>query len=145
MVHGTVTVIQNTSVAISFHLQATLDGEFWAQGNRVKGDTMEQSAIFSATLGLSTPWLVTSVSFAADGNRLDISVDFARGSIFRCPHCGSERQTSSEATETWYHQDYFHHPTYLHARIPRIACCDDVIFPVERPWSRTGSKFALIA
>jgi transposase len=106
---------------------------------------MEQSEIFSATLGLSTPWLVTSVSFAAEGNRLDIAVDFARGSIFRFPCCGYERQTGSEDTGTWYHQDYFHRPTYLHARVPRITCCGDVIFPVERPRSRAGSKFALIS
>jgi transposase len=104
---------------------------------------MEQTSIFSATLGLSPPWLVTTVSFASEANRMDITIDFAQGSSFICPHCGSMEKPCHVESETWYHDDFFRYQTYLHASVPHIACCCGVV-PVERPWSRVGSKFALL-
>jgi hypothetical protein len=105
---------------------------------------MEQTSIFSATLGLSHPWLVTTVSFVNEEKRLDITIDFAQGSIFTCPNCGSNENPCYLKTETWYHNDFFRYETYLYANVPHIECCGEII-PVERPWSRAGSKFALLS
>ena len=104
---------------------------------------MDQPAIFSATLGLSHPWKVIAVSFTKEENRLDITVDYAHGSVFTCPQCGSDGKTCYSETETWYHDDFLRYATYLHARVPRIECCCG-ISTVDRPWSRPGSKFSLL-
>ena len=76
---------------------------------------MDLPAIFSSTLGLSLP----------------------------CPNCGCGGVPCQKKNETWYHDDFFRYKTYLHADVPHIECCGNII-PVERPWSREGSKFALL-
>jgi hypothetical protein len=101
---------------------------------------MDQPAIFSATLGLSQPWLITAVSFSTEEKRMDITVDFAHDGTFICPTCGAEVMTCTEENETWFHSDFFRYATYLHARVPHIECsCCGMC---KR--SREGSKFALI-
>ena len=104
---------------------------------------MELSAIFSSTLGLSLPWQITSVSFCRDEKRLDINVDFLDNNSLPCPHCGCGGAPCQKKTETWYHDDFFRYATYLHAHVPHIECCGNVI-PVERPWSSEGSRFSLL-
>ena len=104
---------------------------------------MELPTIFSSTLGLSLPWQITSVSFAKEEKRLDINVDFLDNNSLPCPCCGTGGVPCQKKTETWYHDDFFRYETYLHAHVPHIECCGNII-PVERPWSRVGSKFALI-
>ncbi len=106
---------------------------------------MEQPAIFSATLGLSHPWQITSVSFSKDEKRLDITVAFAHNGNLACPTCGAEGSSQEAMSETWYHNDFFRYATYLHARVPRSECTCCGIFTVTRPWSREGSRFSLIA
>ena len=100
---------------------------------------MDHPAIFSATLGLSSPWHILSVSFAEEG-RMDITVEVHPGSLFCCPSCGSRKAPSFSEEETWYHDNFFRYATYLHAHVPRLACCGG-IFALDRPWSRAGSRF----
>jgi transposase len=103
---------------------------------------MEQT-IFSGTLGLSPPWQVTEVTFARESNRLDIKVEYEPRDVLTCPSCGARGQVSclERDNETWFHEDFFHYATYLHALVPRLTCCCGS-FP--RPWSRAGSRFARI-
>ncbi len=103
---------------------------------------MELPAIISSTLGLSLPWQITSVSFSKEEKRLDITVEFQDNNSLPCPNCGCEGVPCQKKTETWYHDDFFRYKTYLHADVPHIECCGNII-PVERPWSREGSRFAL--
>ena len=104
---------------------------------------MNHPAIYSATLGLCHPWEVTTVSFAKSERRMDITVDFAVGSVFTCPDCGAECTACRVSREIWYHDDFFSYATYLHARVPHVKCCCSCVFAVDRPWSRAGSRFSL--
>jgi len=104
---------------------------------------MELPAIISSTLGLSLPWQITEVSFTKEEKRLDIRVDFLDNNFLPCPSCGTSGVPCQKKTETWYHEDFFRYATYLHAHVPHIECCGSII-PVERPWSREGSRFALL-
>jgi transposase len=105
---------------------------------------IEQPAIFSATLGLSHPWQITSVTFAKDGRRMDITIDIVQGSPLPCPCCGKAAKTRDTQLETWQHNNFFRFDAYLHANVPHIdcACCGKQ--QIERPWARAGSKFALV-
>jgi transposase len=104
---------------------------------------MDHPTIFSATLGLSHPWHIVTVTFAREESRMDISLDYYLGNLFTCPRCGEEKAPCSAEEETWFHEDFFRFPTYLHARVPRIECCQGVV-ATERPWSRAGSKFGRV-
>jgi len=104
---------------------------------------MNHPGIFSATLGLMPPWQITSVIFAQDGNRLDITVEYCGEGQTNCLSCGSVAESHGAVIETWRHGDFFHHETFLHARVPRLCCPKCGGSRVERPWSRQGSRFHL--
>jgi hypothetical protein len=57
---------------------------------------MRDAELFQVALGLSFPWKVMSSDFDAQAGRLDIRIDFPRGSRFCCPTCG----TSGPAYDT---------------------------------------------
>ena len=112
-------------------------------GNK-RSTPVEHPEIFSATLGLSDPWQITHVTLSREEKRLDITVDYAHDGTFPCPRCGKKVKTCKVENETWFHDNFFRFATYLHARVPYIECCCGLC-PVERPWSRAGSKFSLIS
>jgi len=68
--------------------------------------------MFGAALGLSVPWQVTSVEFDKEAGRLDIGLDFPRGSRFACPEesCANGACPVHDTTEKrWRHLDFFQH------------------------------------
>ena len=69
---------------------------------------MSTESLFAKTLGLSNPWEVSKVVFSPEEKRLDITIDFPRGSTFTCPVCGAsgaKRYDSNE--EQWHHLNFF--------------------------------------
>jgi transposase len=104
---------------------------------------MDFPAIYSATLGLHPPWHIVSVSFAREERRMDVRLDVFRGNLFNCPCCGAPTPPCSFDEEVWSHDDFFGYSAYLHACVPRIACCGATV-AVERPWCRAGSRFVRV-
>ena len=49
---------------------------------------MRDIDLFQLALGLKPPWQVSSTEFNLEQKRLDIKIDFIRGSTFPCPECG---------------------------------------------------------
>ena len=101
---------------------------------------MDLPHLISSTLGISPPWQISDVNFCSDGRRLDITVDYDAGVDQVCPRCGAHAAHCDAVTETWFHRDFFRHATYLHTRVPQLSCCGHS-HPLERPWTRPGSKF----
>ena len=106
---------------------------------------MNNLDLFKAALGLQDPWTVTSMDFDAAGHRLDLHLDFARGSRFPCPE-GDEEACAVHDTsaKTWRHLDFFQHQAYQHARVPRISCPAHGVRQVTVPWARPESGFTLL-
>ena len=101
--------------------------------------------LFQLALGLSSPWKVTRGAFDVEGGRLDLYVDFPRGSRFACPDCGREGcKVYDTSDDTWRHLDFFQHRTELHARTPRVTCADCGVRKAVVPWARAGSGFTLL-
>ncbi|GFO59634.1 hypothetical protein GMST_19590 [Geomonas silvestris] len=104
---------------------------------------MDQLVFISATLGLAPPWYVTSATISKDGSRFNIIVEYGRLAPATCPFCGAQGEgTCVLENETWFHADFFSHPTYLLARVPHFSCCDTAL---PRPWCRPGSRFTEVA
>ncbi len=104
-------------------------------------------AMFGAALGLAPPWQVTSVEFDELGGRLEIRLDFPRGSRFACPHEGCKEASCpvhDTVDKTWRHLDFFEHQAYLIARVPRVDCPEHGVHLVAVPWARPGSGFTLL-
>ena len=106
---------------------------------------MRDTDLFQLALGLSSPWIVTRSVFDLEAGRLDLYVDFPRGSRFSCPDCGREScPVHDTKDDTWRHLDFFQHRTQLHARTPRVTCADCGVRKVTPPWARPGSGFTLL-
>ncbi len=106
---------------------------------------MRDTDLFQMALGLTPPWQVLSSDFDPQQKRLDIQIDFPRGSTFSCPQCkqGNVKAYDTE-TKTWRHLNFFQHETYLTARVPRVQCNQCGLRVVDVPWARTGSGFTLL-
>jgi transposase len=106
---------------------------------------MRDTDLFQVALGLSSPLTVMRVEFDAADGRLDLYVDFARGSRFACPECGRAGCAVHDTKEErWRHLDFFQHRTDLHARTPRVTCPDCGVRKAATPWARAGSGFTLL-
>ena len=52
---------------------------------------MHNLDLFQRALGLVPPWEVVEEKFDAGQKRLDLRIDFPKGTKFPCPECGRER------------------------------------------------------
>lgn len=106
---------------------------------------MRDTDLLQMALGLLPPWMVAGSTFDAAAKRLDIHLDFPRGSRFACPDCGSADCPAYDTEEmTWRHLNFFQHEAYLHARVPRVTCSGCGIKRVSVPWARESSGFTLL-
>ena len=112
----------------------------------LKGNAlMDELGLFTLALGLSKPWQVSDLKFTKEDGRLDLWIDFVKGSKFPCS-CGktAEADVHDSLERIWRHLNFFQYETYLHARVPRIQCGSCGVKQVEVPWARPGSGFTLL-
>ncbi len=106
---------------------------------------MNENDLFQAALGLMPPWRIDHCAFDQTVGRLDIHLDFPRGSVFECPVCqAADCKAYDTDTLTWRHLNFFQHQTFLHARTPRVDCPQCGVHRVAVPWSRRDSGFTLL-
>ena len=105
---------------------------------------MNENELFQAALGLLPPWLVSRCTFEESAGRLDIHLDFPRGSVFACPVCGVPCKAYDTSELTWRHLNFFQHQTFLHSRTPRVECAQCGVHRVAVPWARPDSGFTLL-
>ena len=69
---------------------------------------MSNVDLFQRALGLELPWEVVEDKFDAEHKRLDLRIDFPKGSRFACPECGrADCPVHDTETQTWRHLDFF--------------------------------------
>jgi len=101
--------------------------------------------LFQLALGLTPPWRVEKLEFDPARHRLDLYLDFERGSRFACPECARAGCPVHDSTDKeWRHLNFFQHEAYLHARVPRVRCEEHGVLQVAVPWAREGSGFTLL-
>lgn len=100
--------------------------------------------LFTAALNLANPWRVVRTDFELSNRRLDLYLDFERGTRFGCPVCSERCPVHDTVEKKWRHLNFFQYEAYLHARLPRISCEKDGILQVDPPCARPGSGFTLL-
>jgi transposase len=103
--------------------------------------------LFETALGIASPWYVKSVDFNIADKRLDIEVDFERGTHFPDPNknAGSPAcKVHDTVAKEWRHLNFFEHECYLKARVPRIKCGDGKVRLISPPWSGVVAGFTLL-
>lgn len=104
--------------------------------------------LFQTALGIASPWFIESVEFNTEQSRLDIYVNFKKGSTFRDSieddPSGKAYTAFDTVKKTWRHLNFFQHECYLHARVPRIKRDDGRVRLIPPPWSGKLSGFTLL-
>jgi len=104
--------------------------------------------LFQQALHINAPWLIKSVDFNADKKRLDIYIDFKKGSTFVDPDATSDAAKMYKAYDTvqktWQHLNFFEYECHLHARVPRIKRDDGKVRLIPTPWEGKVSGFTLL-
>ena len=120
-----------------------LEQLLWLDASRGRA-TINEAELFQAALGLAPPWVVERCEFSVESGRLDIYLDFPRGSNFACPECAAASKAYDTDELTWRHLNFFQHETRLHARTPRVDCARCGVHRVTVPWARPDSGFTLL-
>lgn len=102
--------------------------------------------IFEAALSIQSPWYVKDIQFDATLKRLDIYINFKRGSVFPSskPDYPDHYSVKDTLDKTWRHLNFFEHECYLHARTPRIDLGNNKTELISPPWAGVNSGFTLL-
>ncbi|ETA66605.1 ISL3 family transposase [Methanolobus sp. WCC1] len=104
---------------------------------------MDDKLLIQMALGITPPWYVKDIDLNVSKKRMDIYLDFTKGTKFPCPVCNKLCDLHDTKEKVWRHLDFFHHETYIHARVPRTKCDGDDVKLVEVPWTRQNTGFTL--
>ena len=99
---------------------------------------MDELQLFTLALGVVPPWKIVSVKFDLEAKRLDIRMDFPRGSRFLLGGKSTDQKAYPvyDTTEKeWRHLNFFQHECCIKARTPRVKLDDGSVLLVTPPWA----------
>jgi transposase len=111
----------------------------------------ETPEIFQKAIGLVTPWYIKEVKFTAEEKRLDIYVDFIKGTRFAYTEktesggkVAGEFPVYDTTEKIWRHLNFFQHECYLHCRVARIKLADGKTRTISPPFAGQSNGFTLL-
>ena len=105
--------------------------------------------LFQMALNVTDPWFVSDLAFDEKAKRLDIYIDFKRGSTFGYFDSESKEElVGLKAYDTkdkkWRHLNFFEHECYIHARVPRVKLPNGKVKLISTPWEGLSNGFTLL-
>ncbi|MDP3808049.1 transposase family protein, partial [Hydrogenophaga sp.] len=101
---------------------------------------LSTEALFTAALGLQSPWQVKHVELDTAKHRIDFDVQ-CNAKRLSCPHCGhADQGVHDRISKSWRHLDFIQSEAWLHADGPRVdgtACGKTTLVPA--PGATAGS------
>lgn len=105
---------------------------------------MQDTKLFETILGIQAPWSIVRVALDTSGERVDLWAEHA-STRWPCPECATELPCHDHADErVWRHLDTCQYQTFLHARVPRVACPTHGVRQVRVPWAEPRSRFTVL-
>jgi len=109
---------------------------------------LTQKDLFAKALLVEKPWFVHDINFDQTAGKLEIWIDFERGSSFyyEDKELGIKGHFKAYDTteKTWRHLNFFQYQCYLHAWIPRVDLGNGKIRQVQAPWEGHAPGFTLL-
>lgn len=104
--------------------------------------------LFELALNIQQPWYIKDIQFNIENKRLDIHIDFHKGSIF---YYESEKENIKgdfkvydTELKQWRHLNFFEHECYLHARVPRLDIAENTKRLINPPWAGLDNGFTML-
>jgi transposase len=98
--------------------------------------------LFETALNIEAPFYIKDIGFDVEKKRLDIYIDFKRGSMFS--YKGEECKAYDTKEKQWRHLNFFEHECYLNVRVPRIQLSSGKVKRISLPWEGKSSGFTLL-
>ena len=109
---------------------------------------MLTKGLFEQALHIEHPWYIKDIQFESENKRLDIHIDFHKGSIFDYESQDGKIKGDYKAYDTtekkWRHLNFFEHECFLHARVPREKINEATIRQIVPPWSGQSNGFTML-
>jgi transposase len=102
---------------------------------------MRDTQLYQQILGLSDPWMVTSVELDRSAGSVLVKVEPRPDAALACPTCGAASPGYDRRTRQWRHLDTCQYTTILEATVPRLSCSEHGVVTVAVPWAEPGSGF----
>jgi transposase len=106
--------------------------------------------LFQLALNINDPWKISDLQFDVESKRLDVYIDFKKGSTFEYIDLQNNNETISNLkaydtqNKTWRHLNFFEHECYLHARVPRVKLPNGKTKLIKTPWEGLSNGFTLL-
>jgi len=105
--------------------------------------------LFQMALNVTDPWFVKDLKFDVEAKRLDIYIDFKKGSTFGFFDEKKDKEfvglkAYDTSNKTWKHLNFFEHECYLHARVPRVKLDNGKVKQIQTPWEGLSNGFTLL-
>ena len=106
--------------------------------------------LFQLALNITDPWFVSDLNFDIKSKRLDVYIDFKKGSTFDYIDLENNSETIPNLkaydtkNKTWRHLNFFEHECYLHARVPRVKLPNGKTKLIKTPWEGLSNGFTLL-
>jgi transposase len=105
--------------------------------------------LFQMALNVTEPWFVKEVKFNLESKKLDIYIDFKKGSTYSYFDEEDNKEiVGLKAYDTkekkWRHLNFFEHECYLHARVPRVKLPNGKVKLISTPWEGLSNGFTLL-
>jgi len=128
--------------------------------------------LFQLALNITDPWFISDIKFDVESKRLDVYIDFKKGSLFSYEYVEYKTETKKEKIDgkevetktkieigreifnnlkaydtknkNWRHLNFFEHECYLHARVPRVKLPNGKTKLIKTPWEGLSNGFTLL-
>jgi len=106
--------------------------------------------LFQLALNITDPWFVSDIQFNIESKKLDVYIDFKKGSTFEYIDTDNNNENISNLkaydtkNKTWRHLNFFEHECYLHARVPRVKLPNGKTKLINTPWEGLSNGFTLL-
>jgi len=105
--------------------------------------------LFQMALNVTDPWFINDLKFDVESKRLDIYIDFKKGSTFSFLDEQEDKElvglkAYDTSNKTWKHLNFFEHECYLHARVPRVKLESGKVKQITTPWEGLSNGFTLL-
>jgi len=103
----------------------------------------EKEEFIEKILGISKPCYIELVEEDIAIKEIHVYLNYPKGTRFKCPNCGKNNSSYDKRNKTWRHLNICEYKVYIHAKVPRIKCCNGTP-TITPPWAREGAHFTLL-